>query len=1175
MDRINEKVKDLIEVRRYQSLVDFSADAGETLRGYHFTDITSQLMANWIDTLVDLRARKTNAKALAGYRGVGKSHFLSAFSAVLSHPELRSAISEQHVSASAHLLMRRRYPVAIVRRGTRPSLKEELYHAVSEAIGVQISELPEELDSLMSMLDDQHPDVPISIIVDTALERENRVARDDGAFLGEIAEAVREKNIFVGVALDDDITGADGINAAIARSYTIDYLDQEHLYKIVDSHIFRKHRQSHSLIRQIYQHFRESLPAFKWSEPRFTSLYPLHPGILEIAPFVRLYSPEFALLGFASEAGARIMGRPANSLIALDEVFDKVEDTLRKAPDLNDAFTTYDEINKSVISTIPVMQRLQAKLILKALFVLSLDGDGTTASEISAAMLIYDEGDITKGPAIVGEILERFFGAFPKSIHRRDDGEEPKFSFRVSGKDDLSEALAEKTESVSDDVIPALYRKVMKDRYPDWNLSLEESGSSNWTDCTVVWRGGGRRARITWSWNDYQPKETASEGHDFEITIVSPDQSPDAGAAGSYFWQPAELSQDEKETLKRYHLLLNDEELKAKYHDQVRAAGHTHSINLTKIWERVFLTEGTIIADGLGLSFPPEAIGSESVGETLSLALTPQFDMLYPEHPEFDRTLELKHVATLVNDLLSGARVSNIDVQDLAGSFAAPLGIVCEQDGGWVLEKEEVLLSNPIVSAAAKLVESAGDVLGLPTAYAELGKSPYGLVREASQLVFSALVAARRAEFVTAKGDRIQKRSLDLKIIWDDIAGIAKPVVSGYSNEKLGEWAALLAKSESLPDISNPETRNEVIQGLISWLEDWEEMDVVKRFSLLPDEILNTRIWQISVNVERAFDGVADAVRALRDSSIQLENCLERIIDGFSASEAEYESREQDLVSLVSFIKSVALRETIWGYLAISEKTNEPEVESLRSKLKALLESAFREPSAATNKQIGEVWKEFHGLFSEHFAVKHDSIMRSHQLQEKFDEFTKSDAWWEYERLSTLPIFQQGHRRETDAILRQLRQLDCSFDVRDHLKLRPFCACSFNLSKMNEWEDLPGRLANVVAQALLSYRRTLDLLRPDLQKRLEELVKEDSNPEHVKAGCELLDKIKAGEQFGEFNHSQLTVLLSVLGQGKSTEYVNAKLPELSEIATAASMRTSLDGWLKELPADPVFIKLSK
>src|ERR1044072_4016221 len=147
--------------------------------------------------------------------------------------------------------------------------------------------------------------MPFVLIVDTAFERASRVSRDDGGMLGEIADLAKPLNIFVGVALDDDIAGADGVNAAIARTFSIDYLDQEPLYKIVDAHVLPKHRKTENLLHEIYTYFREVLPYFRWSEQRFSALYPLHPVILENAPFVRLYAPEFALLGFASEAGSK------------------------------------------------------------------------------------------------------------------------------------------------------------------------------------------------------------------------------------------------------------------------------------------------------------------------------------------------------------------------------------------------------------------------------------------------------------------------------------------------------------------------------------------------------------------------------------------------------------------------------------------------------------------------------------------------------------------------------------------------------------------------------------------------------------------------------------------------------------------------------------------------------
>ncbi len=193
------------------------------------------------------------------------------------------------------------------------------------------------------------------------------------------------------------------------------------------------------------------------------------------------------------------MGRPANSLIALDEVFDKVENTLRKAPDLEESFATFDAINKDVVSLIPVMQRLQAKLILKALFVLSLDGDGTTASEIAAAMLIFNEADPAKSRPMSPNYSKRFVSVFPDQLNRKEeDGAEIRFSFKVAGKDDLNSALLEKTAGVPDEVVPRILSRVAKDFFSDWQISVTDSDESfDWTDCHINWRGGQRKGRVS------------------------------------------------------------------------------------------------------------------------------------------------------------------------------------------------------------------------------------------------------------------------------------------------------------------------------------------------------------------------------------------------------------------------------------------------------------------------------------------------------------------------------------------------------------------------------------------------------------------------------------------------------------------------------------------------------
>src|ERR1044071_1175636 len=133
------------------------------------------------------------------------------------------------------------------------------------------------------------------------------------------------------------------------------------------------------------------MPGFNWSEPRFAAIYPMHPIIADVAWPVRLYVPTFAFLPFAAAAGAHAVNRPALSLVVLDELFDRTERGLRLAEPLKEPLNAYDHLARHGVSQVPIMQRLQAKLVLKGLFVLSLDGRGATARELGAAMLLYDE----------------------------------------------------------------------------------------------------------------------------------------------------------------------------------------------------------------------------------------------------------------------------------------------------------------------------------------------------------------------------------------------------------------------------------------------------------------------------------------------------------------------------------------------------------------------------------------------------------------------------------------------------------------------------------------------------------------------------------------------------------------------------------------------------------------
>ena len=1132
MKRIQEKVKDLIEVRAYQNLQNFLADPIKTLTSYHFTDMTADMMAKWLDAAAAVQKETGRAMALAGYRGVGKSHFLATLGAILANPELRSAVTEPHVAAAAQQLKRRRHPVAYIKRGTRDTLLEELKDAIALTFGMDVEMLSNDLNYLLKTAAENDTELPFVLIFDTAFEREARVARDDGVLLGEIAEIAAKLNIFTAVALDDDIAGADGVNASISALFGIDYLDQEHLYRIVDTHIFPKHRQSRALLHEIYEYFRQVLPHFRWSEPRFTSLYPMHPIILEIAPFVRLYAPEFALLGFASVAGAKIMGRPASSLITLDEVFDRVENSLRKVKDLEETFAAFDKIGSEVIGQIPVMQRLHAKLILKALLLLSLDGEGVNAGEIGAAMLVYDENNPHKSADEIEQILDSFSAALPNNITRTaDEGREVRYYLKTENKETFNNALSETAAKMPPDVVEKIMRRMMRERFSDWNMPDD----ANWADSQITWRGGHRRGRISWSWDERETLPAMGEFLDWELVIVNTGHEVSkenvSDEVPKVFWKPAPLRKEETDAILRFYALLTDEDLRAEYSEQIRAAGHAHTLTVEKIFTRTFFNDAKLVIDGFDIEFSDEAKAELNLSGVFSVMLEPLFEGRFANHPYFAAPLGMSEVSLLVNDLFASANSNVGETQRLAETFALPLGLVTLYKNTYIIETEAKLKQIPLAQKVLELVnEKPSETVSLKTINFHLKKEPFGLVREAQHLILTALVAQRQIEFVTTKGDRISRRSLDLQIIWDDIEGVAKPAGKVYSSQRLTDWARILTGANTFKTIDVPEDEDAIIHALNGWLTEWKKSGVIERFSELPDDILNVNIWAVSVQAEKTFGTVAETVKSILENFIPLEEGLHRIADTFSDSEDEFFNTTRNLIVLDDFINGEKLREKIWSYLAICENTDDYEIESLREHILDLLEENYHQPNEALNSRLENLWGKFLTKYSEHFASNHDFVMKSHHLQEKFDEIMRSDAWWEFESLSKYEIFRPTFWQEAQENCRQFKELDCHFNVREMLDKHPFCACSFNLSQIGEWENLPETLQKNIEQGRTSYRRTLQMLNEDLTPMLNEISKSDD--EFSVPANNLILRLKENGGSGDYSDQELIVLQKTLSQFK-------------------------------------------
>lgn len=1039
MKSVIDKVKDIVEICPFTQLHDFAADPALTLTGYHFTDITSDLMAKWVDRLASVKPGSGCALALAGFRGVGKSHFLSVIAAIVSNPELRSKISDPHVAAAVDRLSRRHNPVAVVRRGTGVTLLDELRDALGRVLNVPPGSLSDPVDELMSKVAERAGDMPLVILVDTALERGSRIARNDGALLSEIATLAKDLGIFIGVALDDDISGADGANSSIAAAFSIDYLDQEHLYKIVDTFIFAKQNQKLAVLHDIYEEFRASLPGFRWSEQRFSSLYPLHPATLEIAPIIRLYIPDFALLGFAADAGVRILGRPANSLIGLDEIFDGVEKKLRAAPELSDVFAAFDRLQEEVVARTPVNIRLHAKLILKGFFLLSLDGQGSTAAEIAAAMMI-SEGPESSNGIRVADLLEQFAAVMPEMVER-SKGADAKYRFKLTKEADSAELLSERAKMVPDEFIWACLLKQSGEKFAD--IGISATGMSTYLD--VEWRNAIRRGAIRW-----QPVDTDGDvenGHDLlDWTIIidhegsHPDGSQIPGQV--IIWKFADLSPEEKDTIRGHHLLQADAEVRESLGDGLVTAVQGYSIAVEKIWYRVVLRDASLVDREREYSFDESIRSIHSLGQLLTRSLAPVFADRFTSHPEFQELLDARRGSDVINNFFTGSSADSSEVQKLAEGVAAPLGLAVLDGERYVPTSDAALLDLEHVRAAIATNDAEARI-PIERISSFLMSSPFGLTREARQLVLASLVAQKQFEFVTSSSDRISHRSLDLQIIWDDIVGLAKPLNEVYPAERLLSWAKLITGNTEIRSLDNADDRERVIASLNDWLASWRDTSIIDKFEALEDEDLNAGIWKTAFTLRKTYGAIAEMIAAVRDGNISVEKFLQSAADVFSDSEAEFARKADDLRSLNSFMEGVAVRREVTRYLSVCEITADTEIENARRVLVDRLQTSNL--SEMLSPEFHAQWKTFKGLYVNHYAERHDAVMKVDTPGKHFGEVTTSGEWPAFEHFSSNPLFDGRSTAKVKALMREIRQMYCTADVRAVLEASPHCICTFEL----------------------------------------------------------------------------------------------------------------------------------
>ncbi|HLL72034.1 MAG TPA: hypothetical protein VK363_11405 [Pyrinomonadaceae bacterium] len=1223
MKRTQDKIKDLVEPQEFDDVRDFAANPARALAAYRFTDATSDLLARWLDALADLPRGHGAAHALAGMRGVGKSHTLATFGALVSAAEHHHAqITDAHVAASARRLGARRHLLVRVARGTRPTLRDELVEAFVTAFGGSASDWTGDPAAWLAHAAERaRTNGTLVILVDTAFGRESRVKRDDGPLLSELAVAARDANAFVALALDDDIAGAEGVNVALARTFRIDYLEPEHLYHVANMYVLRKHAPARDALHEIYLTLRQTVPNFNWSEPRFAALYPVHPLVADTSSSVRLYAPAFAFLPFAAAAARNAVNRPALSLILLDEVFDHSEDSLRRSDDLKDAFRVYDELATRAVSQFPAMQRLHVRLVLKSLFVLSLDGRGATARDLCAALLFQDEHSQQAAIERVEEMLKRLCELAPQAscgLTTQADGEETRYRFQVSAAADFDAALAAASESDAIDAaaINALLRTLPRARFEDWPFpdgdtqthDDNNNDENDNADFQITWRGTSRAGRLTRRTTPdvaVAPRATGDDAHtraecdgyDWELLVLDAGDTAesvlaaatrrneadatnahanaDASAPVNVIWQPVECSAEELSVLRRLVALRTDPAL-AEFGETALAAANSLAAQAERIWSRLYVDEGALYINGERAAFTDEARAAQILAHALASALAPRFDARFPQHPEFVSTPTELEIARLVDNLFGGSNVADADVQQLAAFYAVPLGLATPRGDIYIPETGDAVLTQPWVREVLALVDRAGSrVVPLGDVHRVLNGAPYGLPRQTQYLVLAALVAERRIELATEGDDRISRRTLGSSIKWDEVAGVCRAAQIHHNAEELTNWARLLTGDPSLRSIAEADAREGVRAALSAWLAEWRAETVLREFDALPDAGLTTRAWDLAASVRRTFGAAADAVADALAGNLSLEEGLQRVADIFGGAPEQLARRTEQLDALSTYVAGITRRESVRAYLSAAELTALEEIESARRELLLIADDPHSLFDAARTERFELLWQEFQAHYAQHYADVHARAVGAARDLTDLDEFLRGAEWRDFEALAGLPFVAPQLWEEAAALVAEVRNVECDLPVAQMLARHPRCACSFRLARADEFLEAATRLAETTERGRTAYRRTLTHFASHLTRALNQLATETTDAATASRAYALAHLFVQRQTPALLTHADARLIARAFEQTPPAQPLRLELPEgVRGLVTRDELAARWQQWFDELPHGAALVEIT-
>lgn len=1237
------QIKAYVDLSPYDEITTFvGAEAERVVQSYIVTGESGAVAAQIIESLAAPLSASSAIQIISGKRGAGKSHLLSFLRGIIGVKSLRTAHPDARLTSALRLITDRT-PVAIELNfaGHAPQpFESALRTAINQVLG-EADDFNDErwaqavaTDRVFEQVISALPlDAQLIFFVDHLSSRWRtapQLIEEDLKWLALLAQQAESLPLRVVITLDESDFGMGNAEGGIRngkpagasdessllpsafrlpqfndliRHARIHYLSRENIHEVIAQHLLCKTPKQMNELNALYQQLKGRLPHFAWLEDEFMAYYPVHPALHRLAPAIRGYSRSFSLPGFIASASARALNRPALSLVVLDEVFDRYEYELRKDEALEGAFALHDQLMSKAVASLPVADRLWAKMLLKALFLFSLTPTPVSVHALADSQLLFEEGGAESGYERAARILTHFEQSQPDAIYAEGAGLDRGYLLasaraKVSFEDKVTAAARE--IATDDPRLAELLVTVGGQVFHDWQLlpGASEGARLPAIPYEVTWRGTIRRGELRFDGaeeaeaglvaemtlnseteddllgleNEKQlERRAAQSGDDWRLAIVpfNCDLDLEAPSASTMAlrWRAGLLTGEAVlQPLKMMAAMEARAGEAADNREEVERLKAELQKQIATLFCDLYLERGSLV-DHLGPQpIPPACYQAGTFTEFITHALDATLSSCFPNHPPLEGLLTEEHVAPLVVGLFANS-TSNEQTHELAARFAAPFGLVSEADGAYRLNIfSDKAVSQPFVHRLFALIDKHTESSGVASVpLTEISRAlsgiPCGLQAPARHLLIGALIAGGLIELVNeTTGERLAGANLHLGFPIARFTALRRVAPMDYPMEILTAWANQLTERGDLPAPATAEARRRVREALGGWLSRWREENLAARFEQLPLELMTMSTWKAAGTSKRRFERAAAIIEGVLKETIALEAGLSRIVDIFSFDLGVLDHARAELQLLSEFLEWLPVFNTLRNYLLAAEATGEAEIDRARWQLIDALRGSRKLLNAEHRSALSAQFEEFRKRYCDFYAAAHESNVGPSANRDLMESFYGSQEWERFKLLMWLRLDGLTFEADAERVADLARETCCELPIIEILQRQPHCCCSFRLNQRLHLGSLLDALKAVTNAATTYFCRALWQRRDELLERLRA------------RGDERLQQ--AAEEFlkacGESRLDGLTPAIVVaLNECLPDPTVTAILPVLPQFGsgyyTKDELRERFAQWIESLP----------